>query len=200
VAEVIVGGAFALVTALVSGWLVEGGRRRRARKAIREEYELAKDLDPAWPETARLRAQAQRRLDRYVTPLPEKFRRLTTGERATTVIVTFGLVVAGAAAGSAVALSDFRFDTGDELGNGLTVAGAVGAIAGITLVVLEAGLTSVVEAVSRLMKAVWRTVKVLTVKWFSLVKQDFRTIWSSTLGGRATPRALKRKGRAKGDK
>ncbi|MBM0124570.1 hypothetical protein [Pimelobacter simplex] len=187
-AEVIVGGVFALVTALVSGWLVEGGRRRRARKAIREEFELANDLDQSWPETARLRERAQRRLDRYVTPLPEKFRRLTKGERFTTVVTSL-LTFAGTATGAAAAAREISFDS-TTAANGIAIAGLIGGIAGIALVVLEAGLTTFVQTLSRASGTAWRAWRTALVAAFLTFKRPFAEAWRVLKHGRRRPGKL----------
>jgi len=69
-----------LITAL-SAWVVDGGNRRRARRTIREELELAALLGPGDEGAKALRAAAAGRITWYITPFAARVKARMNSQR-----------------------------------------------------------------------------------------------------------------------
>lgn len=143
--EVLVGG----VIALASGWLLDGGIKRRTRRTIREEIELA-DLLGDGPRAEQLRAMAERRLERYSTSFWSRFRAQSRRLRWAAVIVfALGVVVFAVFAST----QDLGNSSDSSLGKDpLGTAVVVGLLIAWTWVILEHGLLGLIERSARVME------------------------------------------------
>lgn len=165
--EVLAAGVFTLVTALVTSGLIEGGFRRRARRSIREEYELAETLKPVgWTETTELLELSRKRLQRYVTPWHARFTALSRWQKAWALGVAAALVTAGVA-GALIAAGVYEGDTSDSVLQTLVYALVLGVYAGLGFAFLDRGLMPLVEALTRAISDVLRVAMVTQTTVFA---------------------------------
>lgn len=143
-------GFFVLAAAVISGWLVEGGVRRRARKTIREELELA-NLVPE-DQAKELRESARRRTTRYLNPLHVRLGRASLPERGAYFTAFLAMVSGGAVLLTALLEADPSPGPTTEpptWAQALILIVAAGAAVGAAIAILNVGLVPMIDLFAR---------------------------------------------------